>query len=142
MVNADQKNRVLYFTANGRENNENPYYLHLYRINFDGSGIKLLNAGNFDHAISMNDEAKFFVDNSSRVNTAPKAIVKDNNGQVIMDLETTNLTLLMATGYKFPEPFTVKADDGITDIYGVMYKPFDFDQTKTYPIIEYVYPSP
>lgn len=142
IVNVDQKNRVLYFTANGRETKENPYYLHLYRINFDGSGIKLLNAGDFDHAISMNDEARFFVDNSSRVNTAPKAIVKDNNGQVVMELETTDLSLLMATGYKFPEPFTVKADDGITDLYGVMYKPFDFDPNKKYPIIEYVYPGP
>jgi dipeptidyl-peptidase-4 len=142
IVNVDEKNRVLYFTANGRESKEDPYYVHLYRINFDGSGIKLLNAGDFDHAISMNDEAKFFVDNFSRVNTAPKAVVMDNNGRVVMNLETTDLSLLMATGYKFPEPFKVKADDGITDIYGVMYKPFDFDPNKKYPIIEYVYPGP
>ncbi|EDM35303.1 peptidase S9, prolyl oligopeptidase active site domain protein [Pedobacter sp. BAL39] len=142
IVNVDEKNRVLYFTANGREVKEDPYYLHLYRINFDGSGLKLLNAGDFDHAISMNDEAKFFVDNFSRVNTAPKSVLSDNNGRVIMNLETTDLSLLMATGYKFPEPFKVKADDGITDIYGVMYKPFDFDPAKKYPIIEYVYPGP
>ncbi|WP_316841410.1 S9 family peptidase [Pedobacter gandavensis] len=142
IVNVDQKNRVLYFTANGRESKEDPYYVHLYRINFDGSGMKLLNQGDFDHAISMNDEAKFFVDNFSRVNTAPKAVVMDNNGRVVMNLETTDLSLLMATGYKFPEPFKVKADDGITDIYGVMYKPFDFDPNKKYPIIEYVYPGP
>jgi len=142
IVNVDEKNRVLYFTANGREAKEDPYYLHLYRINFDGSGLKLLNAGDFDHAISMNDEARFFVDNFSRVNTAPKAVLSDNNGRVIMNLETTDLSLLMATGYKFPEPFKVKADDGITDIYGVMYKPFDFDPAKKYPIIEYVYPGP
>ncbi|WP_316747194.1 S9 family peptidase [Pedobacter gandavensis] len=142
IVNVDQKNRVLYFTANGKESKEDPYYVHLYRINFDGSGMKLLNQGDFDHAISMNDEAKFFVDNSSRVNTAPKAVVMDNNGRVVMNLETTDLSLLMATGYKFPEPFKVKADDGITDIYGVMYKPFDFDPNKKYPIIEYVYPGP
>ena len=142
IVNIDEKNRVLYFTANGRESKEDPYYVHLYRINFDGSGIKLLNAGDFDHSISMNDEAKFFVDNFSRVNTAPKAVVMDNNGRVVMNLETTDLSLLMATGYKFPEPFKVKADDGITDIYGVMYKPFDFDPNKKYPIIEYVYPGP
>lgn len=142
IVNIDEKNRVLYFTANGRESKEDPYYVHLYRINFDGSGIKLLNAGDYDHAISMNDEAKFFVDNFSRVNTAPKAVVMDNNGRVVMNLETTDLSLLMATGYKFPEPFKVKADDGITDIYGVMYKPFDFDPNKKYPIIEYVYPGP
>ncbi|MES2456972.1 MAG: DPP IV N-terminal domain-containing protein [Bacteroidota bacterium] len=142
IVNVDEKNRVLYFTANGREAKENPYFQHLYRINFDGSGLKLLNAGDFDHAVNMNDENKFFVDNFSRVNTIPKSVLMDNAGRKVMDLETTDLSLLMATGYKFPEPFKVKADDGITDLYGVMYKPFNFDPTKKYPIIEYVYPGP
>lgn len=142
IVNIDQKNRVLYFTANGREAKEDPYYLHLYRINFDGTGMKLLNAGDFDHAVNMNDEAQFFIDNYSRVNTVPKSVLLDNNGNKVMDLETADLSLLMAAGYKFPEPFKVKADDGITDIYGVMYKPFNFDASKIYPIIEYVYPGP
>ena len=142
IVNIDEKNRVLYFTANGREPGEDPYYYHLYRINFDGSGIKLLNPGDFDHAINMNDENKYFINNFSRVNTVPKSVLMDNNGRRIMDLETADLSLLMAAGYKFPEPFKVKADDGITDIYGVMYKPFDFDPNKKYPIIEYVYPGP
>jgi dipeptidyl-peptidase-4 len=142
IVNIDQKNRVLYFTANGRETKEDPYYLHLYRINFDGTGMKLLNGGDFDHAVNMNDEAQFLIDNYSRVNTVPKSVLLDNTGNKVMDLETADLSLLMATGYKFPEPFKVKADDGITDIYGVMYKPFNFDATKKYPIIEYVYPGP
>jgi dipeptidyl-peptidase-4 len=142
IVNIDEKNRVLYFTANGREAGEDPYYQHLYRVNFDGSGMKLLNPGNFDHAVSMNDEAKYFVNNFSRVNTAPKAMVMDSKGNPVMNLETADLSLLMAAGYKFPEPFKVKADDGVTDIYGVMYKPFDFDPNKKYPIIEYVYPGP
>ena len=142
IVNVDEKNRVLYFTANGKEDKEDPYFMHLYRINFDGSGLKLLNSGDFDHAVNMNDEAKFFVDNYSRVNTVPKSFLLDNNGLKVMELETADLSLLMETGYKFPEPFKVKADDGITDIYGVMYKPFDFDPKKKYPIIEYVYPGP
>ncbi|RZL40444.1 MAG: S9 family peptidase, partial [Pedobacter sp.] len=142
IVNIDQKNRKLYFTANGREAKEDPYFMHLYSINFDGSGMKLLNAGDFDHAVVMNDEAKYVVDNFSRVNTVPKSVLLDNLGNKVMDLETADLSLLMTTGYKFPEPFKVKADDGVTDIYGVMYKPFNFDPTKKYPIIEYVYPGP
>ena len=142
IVNIDEKNRVLYFTANGREAKENPYFQHLYRINFDGSGMKLLNSGDFDHAISMSDDANFVVDNFSRVNTVPQSVLLDKNGNKMMTLETTDLSLLMASGYKFPEPFTVKADDGVTDLYGVMYKPFDFDAKKKYPIIEYVYPGP
>ena len=142
IINIDEKARLLYFTANGKEAKEDPYYYHLYRVNFDGSGLKLLNPGDFDHAVSMNDSGKYFVNNYSRVNTAPKAILYDNNGNKLMDLETTDLSLLMAAGYKFPEPFKVKADDGITDLYGVMYKSFNFDATKKYPIIEYVYPGP
>jgi len=142
IVNIDEKNRVLYFTANGREPKEDPYYLHLYRINFDGSGMKLLNSGDFDHAVNMNDEATYVVENFSRVNTVPQSVLLDRNGMKVMNLETADLSLLMASGYKFPEPFKVKADDGITDLYGVMYKPFDFDAKKKYPIIEYVYPGP
>jgi dipeptidyl-peptidase-4 len=141
IVNIDQKNRVLYFTASGREA-QDPYYLHLYRINLDGSHLELLNAGNFDNSNSMSDDAHYVVNTASRVNAAPKSVLLDNSGHKLMELETTDLTGLMASGYKFPEPFKVKADDGVTDLYGVMYKPFDFDPTKKYPVIEYVYPGP
>lgn len=138
----DEKNRVLYFTANGRETGEDPYYLHLYRVNFDGSNLKILNPGDVDNSSRMDDDAKYFVNNFSRVNSAPKSVLYDNTGRKIMDLETADLSRLLQAGYKFPQPFTVKADDGITDLFGVMYKPFDFDSTKKYPIIEYVYPGP
>lgn len=138
----DEKARVVYFTANGREKGEDPYYLHLYRVNFDGSGLRLLNPGDFDHSVSMNDNNRFFVSNHSRVNTAPKSVLYSAEGRKVMDLETADLSNLMAAGYKFPEPFTVKADDGITDLYGVLYKPYNFDSTKKYPIITYVYPGP
>ena len=142
VVGVDEKKRLLYFTANGKEQNEDPYLLHLYKVNFDGSGLRLLNAGEYDHAISMNDNEMYFVNNFSRVNAAPKSVLYNSDGRKIMDLEATDLSSLFAAGYKFPQPFKVKADDGITDLYGVMYKPFDFDSTKKYPIIEYVYPGP
>ncbi len=142
IVGIDDENRVLYFTACGREEGEDPYYMHAYRVNFDGSGIKLLNPGNFDHRISVNDSRRYFVDNFSRVNTVPQAVLRDNQGNQLMELETADLSLLMQAGYQFPEPFQVKADDGITNLYGVMYKPFDFDVTKKYPVIAYVYPGP
>jgi dipeptidyl aminopeptidase/acylaminoacyl peptidase len=138
----DSQNRVLYFTANGREEGEDPYYSHLYRINFDGTGLQLLNPGNYNHSVSLNDQMTYFVSNHSRVNTTPATALHDARGRKIMDLETADLSQLMAAGYQFPEPFMVKADDGITDLYGVMYKPFDFDSTKQYPLIEYVYPGP
>lgn len=142
ILGIDEVKRVLFFSANGKEAKEDPYYLHAYRVNFDGTGLKLLNPGEFEHAMSINDNKSFFVDNYSRVNTVPKSTLYAADGRKVMDLETADLSSLMATGFKFPEPFRVKADDGITDIYGVMYKPMDFDSTKKYPVIEYVYPGP
>ena len=142
IVNIDEKKRLLYFTANGKETNEDPYYYHLYKINFDGSGIQLLDAGNYDHAINMNDNGTYFVNNYSRVNTIPKSMLVSTDSKKSMELETADFSSLFSAGYKFPQPFKVKADDGITDLYGVMYKPFDFDSTKKYPLIEYVYPGP
>ena len=142
IVSIDEKKRVVYFVANGREPNEDPYYEHLYKVNFDGSGLRLLNAGDAQHSMSINDNQRYFVDNYSRVNTAPKSVLYSTEGRKIIDLETSDLSSLLATGYKFPQMFKVKADDGITDLYGVMYKPFDFDSTKKYPIIQYVYPGP
>ena len=142
ILGIDETKRVLYFSANGKEAGEDPYYLHAYRVNFDGTGLKLLNPGDFDHAMRMNDGNSFFIDNHSRVNTVPKSVLYNADGKKIMDLETADFSSLFASGYKFPEIFKAKADDGITDIYGVMYKPFDFDSTKKYPLIEYVYPGP
>jgi dipeptidyl-peptidase-4 len=141
-VKVDEKNRLLYFTANGREEGEDPYYLHFYRVKLDGTGLTLMNKGNFDHAVGMNDHATFFVNNFSRVNTVPESVLYDNNGRKVMDLEKADLSALLQTGYKFPTPNMVKADDGITNLYGVMYTPFDFDSTKKYPVIEFVYPGP
>ena len=134
--------RKLYFTANGKEKGEDPYYEHLYSVSLDGGGVTLLNKGDFNHEISINDGASYFVSNFSRVNTVPTSALFDRNGAKIMDLETADLSQLMAAGYKFPEPFTFKADDGTTDLYGVMYKPFDFDSTRSYPLVQYVYPGP
>lgn len=138
----DEKTRTLYFNANGREAGEDPYYQHAYSINFNGSGIKLLNPGDASHAAATSDSGKYFVNNSSRVNIAPESILCDNLGNKVMDLEKTDLTAMNEAGFKFPEPFKVKADDGVTDLYGVMYKPFDFDEKKRYPIIAFVYPGP
>jgi dipeptidyl-peptidase-4 len=138
----EEKAHVLYVNACGREPGEDPYFTHLYRINMDGSGLKLLNPGDALHAVGMNDGAKYFVDNCSRVNAAPVSQLRDADGRDLADLETMDVSALIEAGYKFPEPFKVKADDGITDLYGVMYKPFDFDPNKRYPIIAYVYPGP
>lgn len=138
----DEVARVVYFTANAKEQGENPYYTHQYRVNFDGTGLKVLNSGNFNHEAFSSDNGKYFVDNFSRVDTTPVSALYNNAGQQIMQLEKADFSVLFAAGYKFPEIFTIKAGDGVTDLYGVMYKPFNFDSTRKYPIIEYVYPGP
>ena len=138
----DEKTRTLYFTANGVHKNQDPYFEHLYKINLNGSGMRTLNSGNFTTRTSMSDSNRFYVSNYSRVNTVPKSELHSANGSLIMKLETADLSQLFASGYKFPEPFKVKAADGITDLYGVMYKPFNMDTTKIYPLLEYVYPGP
>ncbi|OAD46606.1 S9 family peptidase [Polaribacter atrinae] len=138
----DEKNRTLYFSANGVNKEQDPYYAHSYKISLNGTGLKTLNPGDFTSSTSMSDSNKYFVSNFSRVNTIPKSELRNANGRKVMDLETADLSQLFASGYKFPETFKVKADDGITDIYGVMYKPFDMDSTKVYPLLEYVYPGP
>ena len=142
VVKVDEATRTIYFTANGREAGENPYYEHLYKVNADGSGLKRLTSGDFFHQVEVDDEARFIVDNYSRVNTVPCTDVIDRNGNKVMSLQESDFSVLKAAGYQFPELFTVKAADGVTDLYGVMYKPFNFDSTKVYPIIDYVYPGP
>ncbi len=138
----NQKEQTIYFVANGVNKEQDPYYAHLYKINLNGSGFKCLNQGNFNNAINLSDTNTYFVNNYSRVNTIPKSELRNSNGKIILQLEEADLSQLMSTGYQFPEPFKIKADDGITDLYGVMYKPFDFDPNKRYPLIEYVYPGP
>lgn len=140
--NIDEKTRMMTFIAEGREPGENPYFPHLYSIKLDGSGLKLIDKGNASHGIAMSDDGKYFVDNASTVSSAPRSILYDTSGTQMIDLETTDISALMDAGFHMPEQFQVKADDGLTDLYGVMYKPFDFDANKKYPIIEFVYPGP
>ena len=142
IVGIDEKNRLLYINAVGREAGEDPYFPHLYKVNIDTGATTLLNAGSASHSVSMNDKATFFVDNSSRVDQAPVSVLYDTMGNKVMDLERTDVSALLEAGFKYPEPFAVKAEDGVTDLYGTMYKPFDFDASKKYPIILYVYPGP
>jgi len=138
----DTTRRTIYFNGYGREEGVNPYYSMLYKIKFDGSDMERLTPENATHRIDASEQGNFFVDNYSRADMAPKSVLRDGNGRVLIELEETNLDRMNEAGWKAPELFKVKAADDATDIYGVMWKPFDFDSTKTYPIITYVYPGP
>ncbi|GAB5517994.1 MAG: DPP IV N-terminal domain-containing protein [Rhodothermales bacterium] len=138
----DTTAQTVYFQAYGAVDGMNPNYATMHRVQFDGSGQQLLTPEDASHSFSMGDEQDFFVDTYSRVDAAPVSVLRDTQGRVVMELETTDLTELNRAGWQMPETFSVKAADGMTDLYGVMWKPFDFDSTRAYPIISYVYPGP
>ncbi len=142
IVDVDSVKGIFYFDAVGREQGENPYYTHLYRVNLDGTGFALLDAGDATHDSRLSSNKKWIVDNSSRVDLVPRAILRDATGKTVMDLETMDVSGLKELGWRPPEKFQTKAADGVTDIYGNMWKPFNFDSTKKYPIIANVYPGP
>jgi len=140
----DEKAGMVYFLAMGVDKEENPYNGHIYGVSLDGKGTpKRLDETPYNSTVtSFSDDAKHFVNTYSRVDCAPKVALFNGAGKKVAALEEADFSLLIAAGYKFPEPFKVKACDGVTDLYGYMYKPFDFDSTKKYPIIDYVYPGP
>lgn len=142
IVAVDTKNRTLYFRGNGREAGENVYYQHLYSVRFDGSGLTLLDPGDANHNTTLSPTNQVLVDNTSRVDAIPTSSLRDSAGNKIMDLEVCDLTRLQETGWKLPTTFTVKAADGVTELYGNMWVPFDMDPKKQYPIITNVYPGP
>ncbi len=142
ILGIDEDSRTVYFTACGKDEGIDPYYEHLYAARLDGSQVRLLTPGEFHYTANMSDTKKYFVMNRSRVDFAPVSELYDNTGKKILTLEETDLSLLTEAGYKFPERFKVKAADGVTDLHGIMYKPFDFDPERKYPIITYVYPGP
>ena len=142
VIVVNEKEKKIYFTACGYNKGENPYYMHLFSVNFDGSNLTQIDAIDTNSRFLPAADGEAFVVTSSRVDSAPTNALYSKRGKKILDLGTADLSQLFAAGYKFPERFTVKAADGITDLHGVMYKPFDFDSTKCYPLIEYVYPGP
>lgn len=140
----DEKRREVYFYGYGKEKDIDPYYYVLYRINIDKgmSSLRQLTKENATHDVNVSPSYQYYVDNYSTVSMPDKNVVRNRNGKVIMTLESPDLNPIYELGWKAPERFKVKAADGFTDLYGVMWKPADFDSTKTYPIISYVYPGP
>ncbi|MEM8486988.1 MAG: DPP IV N-terminal domain-containing protein [Bacteroidota bacterium] len=137
----DQDARKIYFTAGGREPGS-PYYQHFYSINFDGSGLMHLTPEAANHDVSLSPSGNFFVDRYSTPSTAPVTVVRDLTGKVKVELARADLTSLMASEWTPPESIKVKGRDGETDIYGLMYKPSNFDPNKSYPVLNYLYPGP
>lgn len=142
VLRVDETNRMIYFLGVGREKGRNPYFIHFYRIGFDGSNLRLLTPENANHEVALSHSGKYFVDSYSTPDTAPVTVLRDANGKLIGTVQKADISHLLATGWKPPVPFTVKARDGVTDLYGLMFKPTNLDPSKKYPIINHIYPGP
>jgi dipeptidyl aminopeptidase/acylaminoacyl peptidase len=142
LLRVDEKNRRLYFLADGREKGRDPYFAHLYRVGFDGRNLALLTPEDANHEISLAPSGRFFFDSYSKPDVPPVAVVRDADDKLISTLEKADISRLVAAGWKPPAPIVVKARDGVTDLYGLMFKPTNFDEKKKYPIINHIYPGP
>jgi dipeptidyl aminopeptidase/acylaminoacyl peptidase len=143
IVRVDERARRIYFMAQGREPGRDPYFQHLYRVNFDGRGLRLLTPEAANHSPSLSDDARYIVDTYSTPDTPPVTVLRDgNSGRVLRELERADISRLVATGWTAPMPFTVKARDGVTDLYGLMFTPTQLDSTRKYPVVNYIYPGP
>lgn len=142
LLHIDEDRRRIIFTGVGRESGRDPYFVHLYSINFDGSNMRLLTPEDANHNITMSEAGRWFVDSYSTFDTPQKTVVRDMYGRRIMNLEEANITDLLATGWKKPVPFSVLARDDETDLYGLMILPSTFDENESYPIVNMIYPGP
>lgn len=139
----DEENQQIYFSANGMNKDEDPYLIHYYRIGFDGKGLTALTPEEGMHKAWYSSDYKYLVDVYSKVDQVPVAVVRSAaDGKIVMPLEKANIAQLTANGWKAPEVFTAKGRDGKTDMWGIIYRPSNFDPAKKYPVIEYIYSGP
>jgi dipeptidyl aminopeptidase/acylaminoacyl peptidase len=142
VLHVDEKNRLLYFIAVGKEKGRDPYFRHLYRIGLDGNNLQLLTPADADHDVTLSPSGRFFVDSYSKPDVPPVAELRAADGKLILTLEKADISRLLATGWQPPTPISVKARDGSTDLYGLMFKPTTLDPSKKYPIVNHIYPGP
>ncbi|MFO7767581.1 MAG: DPP IV N-terminal domain-containing protein [bacterium] len=142
VVHVDEEARQVTFRASGREPGD-PYFLHLYRVGFDGRGLLRLTEGAGTHSTDFSEDRAYFVDTWSQVDTPPVSVLRRaSDGQVVLELEQGDITDLIEMGWKAPEPFVAKGRDGVTDIWGVIMRPTGFDPSRSWPVLEYIYAGP
>ncbi len=142
LLKVDSKARVLYFEANGKEAGRDPYFSHFYRVDFSGKNLALLTPENGNHQINLCDDGSHFIDTYSQPDVAAVVVLRDMKGKVTMPLEKTEVSRLIASGWKPPIPITVKSRDARWDLYGLMFTPTRLNPAQKYPVINYIYPGP
>ncbi len=139
----DEENRQIWFQASGMNPDQDPYFIHYYRVNFDGTGLVALTEGNGTHSIQYSPDGQYLIDTYSRVDQAPiHNLRKVSDGTLVCALERADISELMVDGWRAPEVFVAKGRDGATDIWGVICRPKDLDPHKKYPVLENIYAGP
>ena len=139
----DEKKRQIWFRASGIYTEQDPYYVHFCRVNFDGTESTVLTEGNGTHEINYSPDGSFFIDKCSRADMPPvHELRRSSDGKLVCELDRGDVSELLKTGWQAPERFVAKARDGTTDIHGLIYRPTNFDPGKKYPIIEMIYAGP
>jgi dipeptidyl aminopeptidase/acylaminoacyl peptidase len=142
VLHVDQDTRTIYFVGVGKEPGRDPYFRHFYSIRFDGTGQTLLTPEDADHNIEVSTDGRYFVDSYSTPTQPRVTVVRTSDGKTVMEVAKQDISKLLAYGWVPPTPIKVKARDGKTDLYGLMFKPSQFDASKKYPIVNNVYPGP
>ncbi|GBC77273.1 Prolyl tripeptidyl peptidase [bacterium HR08] len=143
VVKVDEEQRQIWFQASGMYPDQDPYFIHYYRINFDGSGLVALTEANGDHVVRFSSDMAYYVDLWSRVDHPPVLELRRTaDRKVLMEVERGDITELLAIGWRPPEVFVAKGRDGKTDIWGIIIRPMNFDPSKKYPVIENIYAGP
>lgn len=139
----DHKAKRILVVGSGREAGRDPYLRHLYSVPSTGGPPRLLTPEAMDHDVSVSPDGRFFVDNMSTIDQPTRSVLRrSSDGRVVMELGRADISAYLAAGYRLPEPFQTVAADGVTPIYGALFKPADFDPAKRYPIIEDIYTGP
>jgi dipeptidyl aminopeptidase/acylaminoacyl peptidase len=142
LLKVDEKSRTLYFLAGGREKGRDPYFAHFYRVGFDGKNLQLLTPEDGHHDITLSPSGQFFTDSYSKPDVPQTVVVRNLDGKLVANVEKTDISRLLETGWKPAQPIVVKARDNTTDLHGLMFTPTNLDPKKKYPIINYIYPGP
>ncbi len=143
VIDVDEKNRTVTFSANGMRPGEDPYFVHYYRINLDGTGLVALTEGVGYHTVIFSPDKQTYVDIWSRLDQPQVAeLRRASDGARLLELERGDAAALVAAGWSPPQPFVAKGRDGSTDIHGVIFKPTNFDPSKKYPVVESIYAGP
>lgn len=143
VTKVDPKARQIVFGASGMNKGEDPYFVHYYRIGFDGKGLTPLSPAPGQHSLQWSPNGEFYVDTYSAVDVEPvHELRRAKDGGLVATLEKADISALKSFGWKAPEVFVSKARDGKTDIWGMVYRPSNFDPTKRYPVIEDIYAGP